>query len=79
MTKRGRIKWFNNRTGWGFIEQAGGGDVFLRHDRICGHGYKALQEGDLVEYELRTGEQGPYAVNVVTIRGEKNARQRRAS
>lgn len=79
MTKRGRIKWFNNETGWGFIEGSGDADIFVRHDRVVGQGYKALQEGDLVEYELRTGEQGPYAMKVVPIRGEKNARQQRAS
>ena len=64
---RGRVKWFNNRTGWGFITRADGPDVFVRHDRIAGEGYKLLHPGDAVEFTVRQGRRGPYAMNVIVM------------
>jgi cold shock protein len=72
MVERGCVKWFNNRTGWGFITRAGGPDVFVRHDRIAGEGYKLLRPGDTVEFVVRQGRRGPYAMNVIVLAsGEK--------
>ncbi len=67
MAVQGQVKWFNNRAGWGFITRNGEPDIFVRHDRIVGDGYKVLQEGDLVEFEQRQGAHGPYAVDVVRL------------
>ena len=64
MIEQGRVKWFNNRTGWGFIARQRGGDVFLRHDRVRADGYVELHAGDLVEFELRKGPRGAYAEGV---------------
>lgn len=63
----GRVKWFNNHAGWGFIERQGGPDVYVRHDQIAGDGFKVLQEGDLVEFEERQGERGAYAAGVIRV------------
>jgi CspA family cold shock protein len=72
MVERGCVKWFNNRTGWGFIARAGGADVFVRHDRISGDGYKLLRPGDTVEFVVRQSRRGPYAINVIVLgRAEK--------
>ncbi len=70
MSERGRVKWFNNRTGWGFIKQAQGPDVFVRHDRVLGAGFKVLSQGQTVEYEIRQGPQGPFAVDIVVVATE---------
>ncbi len=67
MSERGRIKWFNNRAGWGFIERPGGPDIFVSHSEITGDGFKALQAGDAVEFSVRRSRRGPYAVNVVRL------------
>jgi len=69
MLERGQVKWFNNRAGWGFISRAQGPDVFVRHDRIAGDGYKLLRPGDRVEFTIRKGRRGPYAlaVNIVEL------------
>ncbi len=77
MAEQGRIKWFNNRAGWGFISRPGGPDVYVRHDRVVGEGFKVLHEGDLVEYVLRKGHQGPYAADVVIK--ENGSRAQKAS
>ncbi|MCK4304984.1 MAG: cold shock domain-containing protein [Candidatus Eisenbacteria sp.] len=79
MPERGRIKWFNNQTGWGFIERNVGPDIYARHDRILGEGYKVLCEGDLVEFEIRKGKQGPYAVKINRLAGRVAGGQERAS
>ena len=76
---QGRVKWFNNRAGWGFIEQSDGPDVYVRHDRVEGLGFKTLQEGDLVEYEVEQGERGPFAVHVTVVGPSRGPRQQRAS
>jgi len=63
----GRVKWFNNRKGFGFIEVEGGKDVFVHHSAIQGEGFKSLQEGDAVEFEVTDGPKGPQASNVKKI------------
>ena len=61
----GKVKWFNNAKGYGFIEKEGGGDVFVHYSAISSEGYKSLQEGDQVEFEIAEGQKGPQAANVV--------------
>ncbi len=63
----GRVKWFNEQKGYGFIEQEGGKDLFVHHTGIKGEGFKNLQEGQTVEFEIEEGEKGPKAVNVIPI------------
>jgi len=60
----GRVKWFNDRKGFGFIEVEGGKDVFVHHSAIQGEGFKSLKEGDEVEFEVTDGPKGPQASNV---------------
>jgi CspA family cold shock protein len=64
---RGKVKWFNNSKGYGFIGQDDGPDVFVHFSAIRGDGYKSLQEGDTVEFEVVTGQKGPQADNVVKV------------
>ena len=63
----GRVKWFNDRKGFGFIEVEGGKDVFVHHSAIQGEGFKSLKEGDAVEFEVTNGPKGPQASNVRKI------------
>ena len=65
----GRIKWFNNSKGYGFIGQEDGPDVFVHYSGIVGEGYRTLQEGDRVSFEIVQGPQGPQAANVVKVAG----------
>jgi len=60
----GIVKWFNERKGYGFIEQAEGSDIFVHHSGITGSGFKTLKEGDKVTFEIEQGPKGPRAVNV---------------
>jgi len=60
----GKVKWFDNRLGFGFIAQESGQDVFVHHTSIVGKGYKTLREGERVNFELMTSEKGPKAKNV---------------
>jgi len=61
----GRVKWFSNEKGFGFIEQAdGGADVFCHFSAISGNGYRSLNEGDEVEFEVEQGQKGLQAKNV---------------
>jgi CspA family cold shock protein len=60
----GKVKWFNNAKGYGFIGQDGGSDVFVHYTAIMAEGYKTLQEGDPVEFEIVQGQKGPQAANV---------------
>jgi CspA family cold shock protein len=60
----GKVKWFDNKRGWGFIAQDSGQDVFVHYSSITGNGYKTLREGDLVSYELINSDKGPKAQNV---------------
>lgn len=63
----GKVKWFNNSKGYGFIEQEGGNDVFVHFSAILGTGYKSLEEGQQVEFEITQGPKGPQAANVRVI------------
>lgn len=62
---KGTVKWFNNAKGYGFIGRADGPDVFVHYSAISSEGYKSLQEGDQVEFEITEGQKGPQAANVV--------------
>lgn len=65
---QGSVKWFNGEKGFGFIEQEGGGpDVFVHYSKIQGSGYKSLDEGQKVEFEIGQGQKGPQAQNVRAI------------
>jgi CspA family cold shock protein len=64
---RGRVKWFHDAKGYGFIEAEGGRDVFVHFSAIAAEGYKTLEEGQEVEFELTEGDKGPRAANVVKI------------
>lgn len=63
----GRVKWFNDSKGYGFIEQEGGKDIFVHYTAIQGDGFKSLAEGQNVEFEITEGAKGPQATNVVKV------------
>ncbi|MBN1627031.1 MAG: cold-shock protein [Deltaproteobacteria bacterium] len=63
----GVVKWFNNQKGYGFIEQEDGTDVFVHHTGINGNGFKSLNEGDRVTFDVEEGKKGLAAVNVSVI------------
>ncbi|PLS07231.1 cold-shock protein [Neobacillus cucumis] len=62
--EHGKVKWFNSEKGFGFIEREGGDDVFVHFSAIQGEGYKTLDEGQEVTFEIENGQRGPQAVNV---------------
>ncbi len=62
---KGTVKWFNESKGFGFIEQEAGKDVFVHYSAIGGSGFKTLNEGDKVQFEIVDGPKGPAAANVV--------------
>ncbi len=64
---KGKVKWFNNQKGYGFITPESGSDVFVHHTAIQGEGYKTLEEGQDVEFEITQGPKGSQAVNVVKL------------
>jgi len=63
---KGRVKWFNEQKGYGFIEEDGGRELFVHHTGIKGDGFKNLHEGQTVEFDITQGDKGPKAVNVVS-------------
>ncbi len=67
MTLTGRVKWFNDAKGYGFIEQEGGRDIFVHYTAIVGEGFKSLTEGQKVEFEIIEGAKGPQATKVVKM------------
>lgn len=64
---KGTVKWFNNAKGFGFIGQENGPDVFVHYSAVKSEGYKSLQEGDQVEFEIVQGQKGPQADGVIKL------------
>ena len=64
---KGTVKWFNNQKGFGFISDEQGNDVFVHYSGIQSNGFKSLEEGQAVEYDVIQGQKGPQAVNVVKL------------
>ena len=67
VTMKGTVKWFNNQKGYGFITDEEGKDIFLHYSGLQMEGFKSIEEGAQVEFEVSQGEKGPQAVNVVRI------------
>jgi len=65
--EQGAVKWFNNSKGYGFIQRDEGGDVFVHFSAIEKDGFKALNQGDRVEFEIEDSEKGPQAANVKVL------------
>jgi CspA family cold shock protein len=70
---RGTVKWFSTEKGYGFIERDEGDDVFVHHSDIQGTGFKDLNEGEEVEFDLTEGPKGPKAENVVRVDGPQES------
>lgn len=64
---KGIVKWFNNQKGFGFLGREDGPDVFVHYSALTTDGYKSLQEGDKVEFEIVEGQKGPQAANVTKV------------
>ncbi|WP_018664570.1 cold-shock protein [Heyndrickxia acidiproducens] len=62
--EQGKVKWFNSEKGYGFIEREGGSDVFVHFSAIQGEGFKTLEEGQSVSFDIEEGARGPQAANV---------------
>ncbi len=67
MREQGTVKWFNDEKGYGFISRNSGSDVFVHHTAIQGSGFKSLNEGDSIEFEVTQGPKGLQAQNVVKL------------
>ncbi len=67
MAVEGTIKWFNEKKGYGFIQQDNGQDIFVHYTSIVGDGFKTLAEGERVKFDIEEGAKGPKAVNVEKI------------
>jgi cold shock protein len=65
--EKGTVKWFNGAKGFGFIKRQSGEDVFVHFRAIVGDGYKSLNEGDTVQFEVEQGPKGPQARNVTKV------------
>ena len=65
--EQGTVKWFDNSKGYGFVSRSSGKDVFVHHSAIQGNGYKSLEEGQQVQFEVTKGPKGDQAVNVVKL------------
>ncbi len=68
MAEQGVVKWFNESKGYGFIERSSGGDVFVHFSAIQGDGYRTLEDGSEVEFDVEQGPKGLQAINVVPNR-----------
>ena len=77
MAVQGKVKWFSNVKGYGFVEQEGGQDVFVHYSSIQGEGYKTLEEGDVITFDVVQGEKGPQASNVIREKKAKAESQAR--
>jgi cold shock protein len=64
---QGKVKWFNDAKGFGFLEREGGNDVFVHFSALKGDGFKSLAEGEKVEFDVTDGPKGPQAANVTKI------------
>ena len=64
---QGKVKWFSAQKGYGFIEMDNGKDIFVHHNEIRGDGFKSLDEGASVEFEIKQGDKGDYAANVTRL------------
>ena len=67
MQKNGKVKWFSNSKGYGFLEQECGEDVFVHYSVIQGDGFKSLEEGQNVKFDVVQGEKGPQAANLTKV------------
>ncbi|HWO75351.1 MAG TPA: cold-shock protein [Bacillus sp. (in: firmicutes)] len=65
--EKGKVKWFNAEKGFGFIQREGGDDVFVHFSAIQGEGFKSLEEGQDVSFDVEQGARGPQAANVVKL------------
>ena len=65
--EQGKVKWFNNNKGYGFITRDSGEDVFVHFNSISGEGFRSLEEGDLVQFEVQQGPKGLQAANVLKV------------
>ena len=72
----GRVKWFNDAKGYGFIEHEGGEDVFVHYSAIVGQGHRTLTENSLVEFDIENDPKGPRAQNVVVTQAAPAAERR---
>ena len=70
MTKKGTVKWFDVKKGFGFIQQEDGGEIFVHYSNISGSGFKVLEDGENVEFEVIEGNKGLQAQNVVKVEDE---------
>lgn len=64
---KGTVKWFNNQKGYGFISDENGKDIFVHYSGVNMEGFKSINEGDNVEFEIIEGEKGPQAINVTKV------------
>jgi CspA family cold shock protein len=64
---QGKVKWFNAEKGYGFIEREDGGDVFVHYSAIQSEGFKSLEEGQAVQFDIIEGNRGPQAANVIKL------------